>query len=71
MGDIIAENKEERVCGNCKNFRLHYIKRPWGDYSALTQGHCVKPRVKDRRTGDKACSYWQEKDGETGMWGRL
>ena len=47
-------------CGNCKNFRLHYIKYSRGNYSALSYGHCVKPRLKKRYAEDKACSYWKE-----------
>ena len=48
-------------CGNCINFRLHYIKYSRGNYRALSYGHCVKPRLKKRYAEDNACAYWQEK----------
>ena len=37
---------EDKICGNCKNFRLHYIRYGKGDYRPLLYGHCVKPRLK-------------------------
>jgi len=52
---------EIQNCGNCKHFRLHYIKYSRGRYSALIHGHCVKPRLKKRYVEDKACQYWEEK----------
>lgn len=45
---------EEKICGNCKNFRLHYIKYSRGHYVPLEYGHCVKPRLKKRIKSDKA-----------------
>ena len=41
---ITAEKTQN--CGNCKNFRMHYIKYSRGKYVALMYGHCVKPRLK-------------------------
>lgn len=52
---------EIKVCENCKNFRLHYIKYSRGNYSALAYGHCVKPRLKKRYANEKACLCWQDK----------
>lgn len=52
----------EMTCRNCKNFRLHYIKRARGSYAALHYGHCVKPRLKKRYIDDKACTHWQKKN---------
>ena len=51
-GEDFMDNKR---CINCKYFRLHYIKYARGNYSALSYGHCVKPRLKKRYTDDKAC----------------
>lgn len=50
-----------RICKNCKHFRLHYIKYAKGNYSALTYGHCVEPRLKKRYADAIACEYWMEK----------
>lgn len=52
---------ENKHCIDCKHFRLHYIKYARGNYSALSYGHCVKPRLKKRFANDKACTYWEEK----------
>ena len=52
---------ETQKCGNCKNFRLHYIKYSRGNYRELTYGHCVKLRLKKRYSNDKACQHWEEK----------
>ena len=59
---------EERTCGNCTPFRLHYIRQAWGRYDALSYGHCVYPRCKKRETAHPACPHWkpakQEEEGE-------
>jgi hypothetical protein len=52
--------EKEKICGNCRHFRLHYIKYSRGTYRALLYGHCVKPRLKKRNASEKACSYWQD-----------
>ena len=36
----------ENACGNCRHFRLHYIKYGRGTYAPLSYGHCVKPQRK-------------------------
>ena len=53
---------KNRACENCKNFRLHYIKYSRGNYSALSYGHCVKPRLKKRNAEDNACLFWETKE---------
>lgn len=53
---------EER-CGDCIYFRLHYICRSAGHYSALNYGHCVYPRLKKRRV-EEHCPYWTAKETE-------
>lgn len=52
--------ENERLCKNCKHFRLHYIRYSRGNYFALSYGHCVKPRLKKRDANTKAYEYWQE-----------
>ncbi len=34
---------ENKTCNNCRHFRLHSIKYVWGDYRALSYGHCINP----------------------------
>lgn len=53
---------EDKICGNCKNFRLHYIRYGKGDYRPLLYGHCVKPRLKKRCAAETACIHWQKRE---------
>lgn len=53
---------ENKACGTCKHFRVHYVKCGRGRYAAILDGHCVKPRIKRRSTGDKACEHWTGKE---------
>ena len=50
-----------KVCKGCKHFRLHYVK--WGNlgYRELDLGHCVYPRLKNRRT-DETCPHWTPRE---------
>lgn len=50
----------ENVCQNCRHFKQHYIKIN-RRFSAIEDGHCVYPRLKDRRPGTKACDHYSEK----------
>ncbi len=54
---------EEKTCGNCKHFRLHYIRRA-RKYSPLHYGHCVYPRCKKRKTEEPACQHWKPTENE-------
>lgn len=56
---------EQKMCENCRNFRLHYIRYTRGNYAALNYGHCVKPRLKKRYCSDKVCAWWQEKNNSS------
>ena len=51
----------EEVCANCKHFYQHYIPDVRCGYGmlAVNSGHCVKPRVKDRKPCTPACKYWE------------
>ena len=53
---------EER-CGNCKYFYKHYLRSPKGRYYATDYGHCVHPRIKNRRAQEN-CPHWTAKDKE-------
>lgn len=56
-----AADNPTMTCSTCKNFRLHYIKYSRGNYTPLSYGHCVKPRLKKRYVSDPACAYWVQK----------
>ena len=45
------------VCGDCAHFRRHYIKWDEDRYVPLHLGHCVFPRLKDRRE-EEHCIHW-------------
>ena len=48
--------QSRELCGSCRHFRLHYWK--FGErYLPLELGHCVYPRLKDRRA-DERCIHW-------------
>ena len=50
-----------KTCLTCKHFRLHYIK--YGrSYSPIHEGHCVYPRLKQRRSETEACQHYSQKD---------
>lgn len=48
---------EEKVCGQCGHFRQHYTL---DDQSCMTVccGHCVFPRLKNRRPDTPACGHF-------------
>lgn len=49
------------TCQTCKYFRQHYIKMG-RRYNAIGDGHCVKPRLKIRKTRTPACGYYQPRE---------
>lgn len=51
----------EKRCGNCNYFRKHYIRLYEGCYLPTDYGHCVHPRLKNRRA-EEHCSYWKPID---------
>ena len=51
----------EKTCGNCIHFLQHYIKDDDGSFGITNCGHCVTPRIKDRKPDSKACIYWEER----------
>lgn len=71
---ITSETHEpEKVCETCKNYLQHYvvdrkIHSQSGEelfrFLPTNCGHCVKPRIKTRKPGDKACIYWEESNNK-------
>ncbi len=54
----------EKVCCNCKYFVQHYYYRERDNkFHICNAGHCVKPRIKDRKPDHKACEHFEWKNG--------
>ena len=63
MKVINIEDKEE-VCANCKHYNLHYVNMQgqFGiGFMPINYGHCVFPRVKDRKPSDTCDKFEGEK----------
>lgn len=61
------EEQSEEVCGDCRHFRLHYIRMTENYYVSIRYGHCVYPMLKKRRTEER-CPHWspvEAKDGNS------
>lgn len=56
-------SEKEEVCSNCKYFMQHYVydKRFCKDFTPCNAGHCIKPRVKDRKPSHKACEHFERR----------
>ena len=57
----------QQTCQTCAYFIRHYAKYRRG-YSALTWGHCYKPRVKMRKIDVPACPRYRERIGDGCKW---
>ncbi len=53
---------KQKCCGTCKYYRGHYVRAESGRYVAITHGHYVYPRLKDRRRETDGCAYWTKKE---------
>ncbi len=54
---------EEAVCANCRHYVQHYtVERKLA--FPTNCGHCVYPRLKDRRPGTAACGYFEKRRKE-------
>lgn len=47
-------------CGSCEYFYRHYGRSGRGRYAPLWCGHCVHPRLKNRRI-EESCPNWSPK----------
>ena len=55
---MMYEIKEmEDVCANCQHFIQHYHKYSNFDYVAVNCGHCIYPRVKDRKPSETCDNF--------------
>ena len=62
---MILVSKEEKVCYNCKHFWQHYIyNKRHNRFDFCNAGHCVKPRIKNRKPDQKACEYFKQRKEE-------
>ena len=51
---------DQKTCENCKHFVQHYFKLN-ENYGKVHCGHCMHPRVKNRKPDEKACERYEEK----------
>ncbi len=62
MVERLLISEDEKVCCNCKYFWQHYIyNKHYECFQYCNAGHCVKPRVKDRKPNHKACEHFEKK----------
>lgn len=61
---VITIEETEAVCANCKHYVQHYMIREHplsttgiGQFSTVNCGHCVHPRVKERRPSDTCANF--------------
>lgn len=59
----LYSKQDEKTCGGCVHFRMHYIKDEDGNFYPLRFGHCTFPRIKDRAEG-QTCPHWTPKQPE-------
>ena len=59
---IIDRLQEVETCQDCRHFVQHYVKDYCGyrDYVECFAGHCVYPRMKDKKQRTKACKYFEQ-----------
>lgn len=50
---------EQKICGQCRHFRRHYILDEQ-TCKAVYCGHCVFPRLKNRKPDTPACGHFVE-----------
>lgn len=48
---------DDYICGNCIYFRQHYILEV-ERCTAINCGHCIYPRLKNRKPGSEACANY-------------
>lgn len=54
---------ENQTCQNCKHFRQHYGLNE-GKIFRLHCGHCVLPRMKNKKPEQKACEKFVQKENK-------
>lgn len=62
---VFAIEESEQVCANCKHYIQHYMRVERGDSGEFVElrpvnyGHCIYPRVKDRKPGNSCGLFVQ------------
>ena len=52
-------------CRNCANYIPHYVRNSESqEHDLLEMGHCVYPRVKNRKADD-VCHHWSARGKDT------
>lgn len=49
-----------KICKNCKYFHQHFIKLQ-NVFEWVNCGHCVEPRIKERKPNTYACKHFVSK----------
>ena len=63
--------EEKKVCCDCKHFIQHYIFRENGrlhgysNFITCEYGHCIYPRIKSKKSNQKACEHFAERKENT------
>ena len=55
---------EPLLCANCRHFRQHYIRMGPKRYVEANCGHCVHPKLKERKPKAPACDRFSGKPRE-------
>jgi len=57
---LFVLNENEAVCANCKRYHQHYgiFEGDNGKVAPINCGHCVYPRMKERKPGTAACEHY-------------
>ena len=53
----------DKTCGECAHFFQHYGRDGW-KYFEINCGHCVHPRLKEKKPDQKSCDKFR--DGRPG-----
>jgi hypothetical protein len=65
------EPEPQNVCGDCIHYIGHYTRHEYNGRSLfhkLESGHCTTPRLKNKKSSDKACAHYEwDKDKITGQ----
>ena len=55
---------EASICKTCVHFRQHYVPFDEIRFTETPYGHCVFPRLKERRNNTPACVHYQKREKE-------
>lgn len=53
-------DEKTQVCANCTHFVQHFMYDPKLGYTLMHMGHCVYPRMKERKAYDD-CKHFENR----------